>query len=88
MIQQNYDKCKTQQEIADEVGVSRENVSDIITKFGKNGKIAEITNFTPFLYNIWNTKDSLWLPSYCWNCQRHFYAKSTGGNCCCPECDI
>jgi len=41
---------------ADEVGVSRESVSDIITKFGKNGKIAEITkDFKPFIYNIWNT---------------------------------
>lgn len=52
---QYYLKCWTQQQIADEVGVSRENISDILAKFGKSGKIAEITkDFKPFLYNIWN----------------------------------
>ncbi len=48
----------TQQQVAEIVGTTRENVSDIIAKCGKNCKNAEFTktlDFTPFLYNLWNS---------------------------------
>ena len=48
------------QKIADEVGVERTTITKILDKLVqdvKNGKYAEIhkmSNFQPFLYNIWN----------------------------------
>ena len=48
-----YLKCLTQQQIADDVGVNIERVNTLIKNF-EIGKIAEIKNFTPFLYNVWN----------------------------------
>lgn len=54
-IIQLYLKCWTQQRIADEVGVDQKTVTNILDSFRKNGKIAEIPNFQPFIYNIWNT---------------------------------
>ena len=55
-----YLKCLTQQQIADEVGVERTTITKILDKLVqdvKNGKYAEIhkmSNFQPFLYNVWN----------------------------------
>ena len=52
-----YLKCLTQQQIADEVGITKQAISDILSKLSKNGKYADIlqmSNFQPFLYNIWN----------------------------------
>jgi len=46
-------------EVADKVGTSREKISDIIDKCGKNCKDAEYDktlNFTPFLFNLWNSQ--------------------------------
>ena len=44
----------TQQEVADRIGVSVSTINENIKKF-ENCKNAEIENFQPFLYNIWNT---------------------------------
>jgi len=50
-----YLKCRTQQEIADEVGMPRKTVADIIQRFGEKGNIAEIAKtFQPYLYNVWS----------------------------------
>lgn len=38
-------------------------------------------NFKPI------TKDSLWLPPYCFNCGKYYHGQSTGGNGICPACD-
>ena len=45
------------QKIADEVGVEQKTISNVLDNFSKNGKYAEITkmsDFQPFLYNVWN----------------------------------
>jgi hypothetical protein len=48
----------TQKEVADKVGYDQSIISDLIKKNMENCKNAEFhksLNFTPFLYNIWNT---------------------------------
>ena len=48
----------TQKEVADKVGVSQQQIADIIKEFTINCNSAEYgksLNFQPFLYNIWNT---------------------------------
>jgi DNA modification methylase len=50
-------RCHTQEEIAEEVGLSREAVNDQIAEFGKNGNLSDSTifrDFEPELYSIWN----------------------------------
>ncbi len=47
-------QCYTQEEIAKATGLDQATISRITTKFMQNGKTAEMHNFTPQLYNIWN----------------------------------
>lgn len=43
----------TQQEVADKIGVSRTQITEIVIN-RKNAVNDKITDFSPFLYNIWN----------------------------------
>jgi len=50
-------QCYTQEEIAKQSDISQDTVKNIIKRFtekNENGKTAEIVNFSPQLYNIWN----------------------------------
>ena len=50
-----YLQCKTQQDIADAMGVSQDTVKEILKKFKENAHLSEIVkDFKPELYNIWN----------------------------------
>jgi hypothetical protein len=42
------------QNIADILGVGVATVNELVNKFG-NGQLSKSENFTPLLYNIWNT---------------------------------
>lgn len=49
--------CKTQDEIAEAVGVPRKTIDDWINSFGEisdSDKSPKLTTFTPPLYNVWN----------------------------------
>jgi ParB-like chromosome segregation protein Spo0J len=48
----------TQKEVADKVGVTQQTISNRIdenTKYCNSAEFGKSLNFTPFLYNIWNT---------------------------------
>ena len=49
-----YLQCKTQQEIADEVNVDIRTIERFIANLRQNGKSAKMSDFKPFLYNLWN----------------------------------
>jgi len=60
MILDLYLKCWTMEEIGSEVDLTRQAISDIISKLSNNtkySKILQMTDFSPFLYNIWNSKE-------------------------------
>ena len=42
----------TRESIADEMGVVKQTISNILSKNSTDGKIGQ--NFEPYLYNIWN----------------------------------
>ena len=51
-----YLKCWTQEQIAEDVGIPQQTITDVLKQITENGKIAEIgkmVNFSPYLYNIW-----------------------------------
>lgn len=50
-----YLQCWTQQQIADELDITQQSISNVIDNFTNNGEIAKIgKDFKPFIYNIWN----------------------------------
>jgi len=58
----------TQRDVAEQIGISLGQFNDMFTNC-KNAKNEQIANFTPFLYNIWNTSKEEILALYlkCFN---------------------